>query len=182
MQSQLHWASHIVCMKDHHLLKKLLYGELSWGSAPKEARISTSKTHWGYPWNLSLSPLIAWNIWFRTETSVVRLSDMEQMSLKQEETQQLSCTGNLEPLPPPFLVLTAQDSSAHRLVTLPICALTDVLLNHKVDRIVIIDYDGQRRRIILLQRGKRKKRERDDDKGRVNEEMNVKWLLGFGLL
>ena len=29
MQSQLHWASHVVHMKGHHLLKKLLNGKLS---------------------------------------------------------------------------------------------------------------------------------------------------------
>ena len=31
IQSQLCWASHVVRMKDHHLPKKLLYGELSQG-------------------------------------------------------------------------------------------------------------------------------------------------------
>ena len=31
MQSTLHWADHVVRMKDHHLPKKLLYGELSKG-------------------------------------------------------------------------------------------------------------------------------------------------------
>ena len=47
--------------------------------------------------------------------------------------------GNLEkvllhqPLPLPFLVLTAQDFFIHRLVSLTICALTDAFLNHKVD-------------------------------------------------
>ena len=29
MQSQLHWASYVVCMKDHYLLKKLLHNEMS---------------------------------------------------------------------------------------------------------------------------------------------------------
>ena len=29
MKSQLHWAGYVVCMKDHRLPKKLLYGELS---------------------------------------------------------------------------------------------------------------------------------------------------------
>ena len=29
MQSQLCWAGHVVCIKDHRLLKKLLYGDLS---------------------------------------------------------------------------------------------------------------------------------------------------------
>ena len=48
---------------------------------------------------------------------------------------------------------TVQDSSSRRLV---ICALTDAFLNHKVDQMVFIDYDGQRkrrksrRRIILI--------------------------------
>ena len=31
MQSQLHWAGHVVRMKDYHLPRKLLYGELSQG-------------------------------------------------------------------------------------------------------------------------------------------------------
>ena len=69
--------------------------------------------------------------------------------MKPEETQQLSCAGNLEktlPLPPPFLVLTDQDSSAYRLDSLVICAFMDALLNHKVDHMVLIDYDGQRRK------------------------------------
>ena len=35
MQSQLRWASHIVHMKDHRQLKKLLYGELSQGKRSK---------------------------------------------------------------------------------------------------------------------------------------------------
>ena len=53
----------------------------------------------------------------------MKLSNVERKSVKPEETQQLSCTGNLEKaLPHQFLVLTAQDSSAHRLVSLAICA------------------------------------------------------------
>ena len=85
----------------------------------------------------------------------MKLSNVQQKSLKPEETQQLNCTGNLEkalpyqPLPPSILVLTAQDSSAHRLVSLAICALSDPILNHKVDQMVLIDYDGQRRYICV---------------------------------
>ena len=82
MQSRLHWTGHFVCMKDHRHLKKLLYGELSLrASAPKEARKSASKTHWSSPWNLSVSPRIAWNIWHKTETS-----DVKWKSVKPEET------------------------------------------------------------------------------------------------
>ena len=120
-------------------------------SAPKEARKSASKTHWKSPWNLLISPLIAWNIWRRTETSGVKLSNVERMSVKSEETQQLSYAGNLEkaqlhqPLPLPSLVPTVKDSSTHRLVSLAICAFTDAIPNHKVDQMVFIDYDGQRR-------------------------------------
>ena len=72
--------------------------------------------------------------------------------MKPEETQQLSLAGNLENALPhqlllaPFLVLTAQNSSAHRLVSFIICAHTDAFLNHKVDQMILIDYDGQRRR------------------------------------
>ena len=69
----------------------------------------------------------------------MKLSNVEQKFVKQEETQQLSYAGNLEkalpyqPLPPPFLVLTIQDSLAHRLISLAICALMDPILNQKVD-------------------------------------------------
>ena len=35
MQSLLCWAGHVVHMKDHHLPKKLLYGELSGQALPK---------------------------------------------------------------------------------------------------------------------------------------------------
>ena len=121
-------------------------------STLKEARKSASMTHWRSSWNLSVLNLIAWIIWCETETSGMKLSNVEQKSEKPEEKQQLSCVGNLEkalphqPLPPPFLVLTAQDSSMHRLVSLAICTLTDAFLNHKVDQMVLIDYDRQRRR------------------------------------
>ena len=71
-QSQLRWAGHVITMKDHRLPNK------NWSMAnclrvinPKEARKSTSKTHWSSPWNLSVSPRIAWNVWRRTETSIV---------------------------------------------------------------------------------------------------------------
>ena len=58
--------------------------------------------------------------------------------MKPEETQQLNSAGSLEktpphqPVPPPFLVLTVQDFSSHRLVSLAICALTDPVLNHSL--------------------------------------------------
>ena len=72
------------------------------------------------------------------------LSNVDQKSVKLEETQQLSCTGHLEKaLPLPFLVLTAQYSLKHRSVSLAICTLTDAFLNHKVDQMVLINYDGQ---------------------------------------
>ena len=119
-------------------------------STSKEARKSASKTPWWSPWNLLVPLLIAWNIWRRTETSGVKLSNIEQKSVKPEETQQLSCAGNLEkvllnqPLPSPCLVLTVQDSFAHKLVSLAICTLTDAFLNCKVYQMVLIDYNGQR--------------------------------------
>ena len=117
-------------------------------STPKEARKSVSKTYRRSPWNRSVSLQIARNIRHRTETSGVKLSNVEQKFMKPEETQQLSCTGNLEkalphqPLPPPSHVLTAQDSPMHRLVSLAICILTDVFLNYKVDQVILIDYNG----------------------------------------
>ena len=75
--------------------------------------------------------------------------------MKPEETQQESCAGNLEkalrhqPRLLPFFILTAQDSSVDRLGSLAICALRDPILNHKVDQMVLISYDGQRRRMCL---------------------------------
>ena len=78
----------------------------------------------------------------------MKLSNMEQKSVKQEGMQQLSCAGNLEkalpyqPLLPPFLVLTAQDFRAQ----IGLCSFMDPVLHHKVDQMVLLDYDGQRRR------------------------------------
>ena len=86
------------------------------------------------------------------EKSGVKLLNMDQKYVKPEEMHQLSCAGNLEKallhltLPPPFLVFTAQDSSAHRLVSFAIYTLTDVFLNQNGDNMVLIDYDWQRRR------------------------------------
>ena len=79
------------------------------------------------------------------------VSNVEWKSVKPEETQQLSYVGNLEkPLPPPFLVLTAQDFCTQIVVSLAICTLTDAFLNHKVDQMVLIDYDGQRRIVNII--------------------------------
>ena len=76
--------------------------------------------------------------------------------MKKEGTQQLSCTGNLEkalphqPLPPPFLVPTVQGSSTHTQIGLISHLHTqDPVLNHKVDLMVLIDYDGQREKIYI---------------------------------
>ena len=75
--------------------------------------------------------------------------------MKQKETQRLRCARNLEkalphqPLPPPFHILTAQYSSAHRLVSLVLSALTDPVLNHKVNQMVLIDYEWTKREIYL---------------------------------
>ena len=144
MKSQLRWAGHFIRMKDHRLPKKLLYDELSWGKRSQGGQKKRFKD------TLKVSPLIALQ---RIQTSGVELSNKERKSVTQEEMQQLSCAGNFEkalphqplphqPLPPPFLVLTDQDSSAHWLISLAICALTDPVLNHKVDQMVLIVYDG----------------------------------------
>ena len=92
-------------------------------STPREARKSASKTHWSSPGNLSVSPPTAWNIWRRTRTSGMKLSNVMRKSVKKEDTPQLSCAGNFEkavphqPLLPPFFVLTAKDYFVHRLVS-----------------------------------------------------------------
>ena len=151
MQSQLRWVGHVVRMKDHRLPKKQLWANYLKASAFKEAGKSASKTHLRSPGYLAVSTLIVWNIWRRTGISDMKLSNVERKSVKTEETQQLSCAENLEKtlphqsLLPTFLVLTAQDSLVYRLISLAICAFTNTFLNHKVDQIVLIDYDGQRR-------------------------------------
>ena len=61
-----------------------------------------------------------------------------------------NCLEYLAPLAPPFLVMTTQDSSAHILVSLAICARKDAFFNHKVDQMILIDYDVQRRKNINL--------------------------------
>ena len=122
-------------------------------STPKEVRKGAWKMHLMSPWNFSVLPLITW---CRTETSDVELSNLEWKSVKPEETQQLSCTGNLEKALPhqilvlSFLVLTARDSSMHRLISLAIRALTGAFFNHKVDQMILTNYDGQRRRNIYI--------------------------------
>ena len=79
--------------------------------------------------------------------------------MKLEEMLQLWCVGNLEkalphqPLLPPFLVLTAQESSVYRLVSLAICALTDTFLNDKVDQMVLIDYEKKNVSLSLSSNG-----------------------------
>ena len=146
MKSQLRWTSHVVHIKDHRLPNKLLYSELSQGKHSQGGQkknfkdtLKVSIKSFGINPNCLEYLAQDWDKW----SEVVR-----KKSVKPEETQQLSCAGNLEkalPLLPPFLVLTAQDSSAHRLVSLAICALTDAFFNQKVDQMVLINYDGQRR-------------------------------------
>ena len=126
MRSQLRWAGHVVHMKNHRLRRNCSSANCLRLSAPKEARKSALKTHWRSLWNLSASTLTAWNIWRRTETNGGKFSNVERKFVKQEETQQLSCAGNLEkslphqPLQPPFLIFTGQDSSVHRLASFAI--------------------------------------------------------------
>ena len=112
MQSQLRWAGHVVHIKDHCLLKKLLYGELFQGKC-----IQGQKKHFKDTLKVSMKSiiitLIAWNIWRSTDRSDVKLPNVGRKPVKQEGMLQLSCAGNLEktlphqPLLPSFLVLTA---------------------------------------------------------------------------
>ena len=149
MQSKLRWVGYVEITASRRNCSTM---NCLWANAPKEARSSTSKTHWRSPTNISVSPLIAGNIWRRIERSGMKLSNEKRTSMKPEKMLQLICAGDFEkaqphqPLAPRFLVLTVQDSSAHRLVSLSTCALTEAFLNHKVDQFVLIDYDGWRRR------------------------------------
>ena len=107
----------------------------------KAAKKSASKTHWKFRWNLLVSLLIVLNIYRKTETSDVKLSNVERNFVKQQGTKQLSNAGKLEktlphqPLSSLFLVLSIQDSSAHRLASLSICARTDPVINHRLIRL-----------------------------------------------
>ena len=148
MQSQLCWAGHAVCMKDHCLPKKLLHGELSQGKHSQGGQ----KKYFKDTLKVSMKSFcIAPNCleYLAQDRSGMKLSNIKQKSVKPEETQQVNCTGNLEKaLPLPLFIFTAQDSSAHRLVSLAICALRHAFPNHKVDQMVLVDYDGQKRRRI----------------------------------
>ena len=150
MQSQLRWAGHVVCINDHCILKKLLYGKLSQDKRFQEGQKKRFKD------KLKVF-LKSFGIVLNCQEYLVQNRDKWHEFVKHgakyvkpEETQQLSCAGKLEKalphqsLPPPFLVLTVQDSSAHRLVSLAICAFTDAVLNHKVQQMALIDYDWQR--------------------------------------
>ena len=120
-------------------------------SARQKARKRASKTYWRSSWNRSVSTLITWNIWRRTERSGVKFSNMERKSVKPDEMQQLSCAGN-------FRKVTAMSATAttillptsRRLFRVKISLIshlhtTDAFLNHKVDQMVLIYYDEQRR-------------------------------------
>ena len=152
MQSQLRYAGHIVCMKDHCLPKKLLNSELSQGKFSQRGQRKCFKD------TLKVS-MKSFGVVLHCLEYLAQDRDkwreVVKRGVKPEETQRLSCVGNLEkalphqPLPPPFLVLTAQHSSTHRLIPLTTCALTDVFFIHNVNQMVLIDYDGQRRRNLL---------------------------------
>ena len=59
------------------------------------ADITASHGNWS-PWNLSVSLLISWKIWRKTETSGVKLPRKARMSVKQERMQLLKSSGSIE--------------------------------------------------------------------------------------
>ena len=139
MQSQLHWAGHVVHKKHHRLPKKLLYGELSQGKRSEGGPKKRFKDTLEVPMkSFDVAPNCL-------ETSGVKLSNAERKFVKPEETQQLSCAGNIEkalshqPLLSPFHVLTAQ-----------IGLISNAFLKRKVYQMVLIDYIGQRIIIIII--------------------------------
>ena len=139
-------------MKHHRLPKKLLYGELSQGNRSQGRQKKRFKDTLKVPMkSFGIGPncleyLVPdrdkWREIVRCEAKVCEARRYAATNLKEVLPHQL--------LPPPFLVHTTQDSSAHKLVSLAICALMDSILNHKVDLMVRIDYNGQRRRRVWL--------------------------------
>ena len=123
MQSQLCWTSHVVHMKDPHLPNKLIFGELFQGKHSKDARKSASKTHW-----ISLKSFrITFNCLEYLSQDRDKWCEVIKHGVKVCETRSNAVTELHRRLrkgtvtsttAPPFLVLTAQDSSAHRLVSL----------------------------------------------------------------
>ena len=138
-------------MKDHCTLKKVFYGEQSQGKRSQESQ----KKHFKDTLKVSMKSFsITPNCLEYLAQDRDKWHEVVKCGAKVCETRrnkQLSCIENLEKalphqsLLPPFLILAAQNSSTHRLVSLAICTLMDAFLNHKIDHMVLIDYDGQRR-------------------------------------
>ena len=138
MQSQLRWTGQIVSMKDHCLPKKLLCGKLSQGKCSQGGQ----KKHYKDSLKVSMKSFsITPNCLEYLAQDKDKGHEVVKCGAKVWNQKKLSCAGNLEkalphqPLPPPFLVLTVQDSSTHRLGSLAICSLTDTFLNYKVHRL-----------------------------------------------
>ena len=144
----------ITDIKDHRLPKKLLYCELPQGKRSQGGQkrrfkdtLKVSMKSFGVASNCLEYLALDRDKWREAVKRGAKVCE----TLRNAATE-LSCAGNVEkalphqPLLPPFLVLSAQDSSAYRLVSLAICTLTDAFLNHKVDRMVLIDYDGQKKK------------------------------------
>ena len=67
MQSQLYWAGHVVCMKDHQPPEETALWQTISGQALTRRPEKALQRHWTSPWNLSVLPLIAWNILRKTD-------------------------------------------------------------------------------------------------------------------
>ena len=131
-------------MKDHRLLKKLLYGKLSqgkhsWGDQKKHFKeiLKVSMKSFSITTNCLEYLALDRDKWCEVVKFGVKVCEARRNAVS-EQCRKLRKALPHQPLPPPFLVLTAKDSSSHRLVSLVITTFTDTFLDHKIDQMVLI--------------------------------------------
>ena len=135
IRSQLRWADNVVLVKDHPTPKKLVNGKLSQGKrfqGSQEKRfkdtLKVSMKSFGIAPNCLEYLAQDRDKWREVVKCGAKVCETWRNATT-ELRRKLRKALPHQPLLSLFLVLSAQDSSAHRLV----CALTDVFLNHKVD-------------------------------------------------
>ena len=146
MQSQLHWAGHLIRMKDHNLAKKMLYSEPSQSKCSQGSQKKHLKnTLRVYVKSFGVIPNCLEYLaqdrdkWHEVVKHGAKFSEARKNAAT-ELYRKIRKALPHQPLLTPFLVLTAQNSSMHRLVALTICAFMDPILN----QMVLIDFNGQR--------------------------------------
>ena len=135
-------------MKDHRLPKKLLYGELSQGQAfPRRLEKALQRQTEGLneifrysPYFLRISGAgqrqVAWSCQTKSESLWKAATELR---IKLRKGTAISASGAT------ILCSHCSRFLCLQIGLIDICALTDTVLYHKVDQMVQISYDGQRR-------------------------------------